>query len=125
MAEPRPRRSLLFMPGANARAMEKARGLKADGLIFDLEDSVAPDAKAAARTQIAAALAQGGYGQRERILRVNGVGTPWHDDDLRFAATLPVDGVLLPKVEGAEDVRAKRRRACSLPARRPGFPCGA
>ncbi len=105
MAEPRPRRSLLFMPGANMRAMEKARGLKADGLIFDLEDSVAPDAKDGARTQIAAALAQGGYGRRERILRVNGAGTPWHGEDLRFAATLPVDGVLLPKVEGAEDVR--------------------
>jgi citrate lyase subunit beta / citryl-CoA lyase len=105
MTEPRPRRSLLFMPGANARAMDKARELKADGLIFDLEDSVAPDVKANARAQIASVLDRGGYGKRERLLRVNGVGTPWHDDDLRFAATLGIDGVLVPKVESAEDVR--------------------
>src|SRR5215469_596781 len=103
---PRPRRSVLFMPGVNARAMEKARELKADGLIFDLEDSVAPDAKAGARGQISAALKQGGYGKRELILRVNGATTPWHRDDLAFAATLPVDAVLLPKTESGEEVRA-------------------
>ena len=106
MAAPRPRRSVLFMPGVNARAMEKARNLKADGLIFDLEDSVAPEAKVGARAQIAGALREGGYGRRELILRVNGTGTEWHADDLRFAATLPIHGVLLPKVEHAEDVRA-------------------
>jgi citrate lyase subunit beta/citryl-CoA lyase len=106
MVVPRPRRSVLFMPGANLRAMEKARGLKADGLIFDLEDSVAPEAKAAARAQIAAAIRQGGYGKRELVLRVNGAGTPWQDDDLRFAATLPIEAVLLPKVDGVENVRA-------------------
>jgi citrate lyase subunit beta / citryl-CoA lyase len=105
MAAPRPRRSMLFMPGSNARAMEKARELAADGLIFDLEDSVAPDGKEAARAQIAAAVGRGGYGGRERLLRVNGAGTLWHEDDLRFAATLPLDGVVLPKVEGAPEVR--------------------
>ena len=105
MAAPRPRRSVLFMPGSNARAMEKARELAADGLIFDLEDSVAPDGKETARAQIAAALKRGGYGGRERLLRVNGAGTPWHDADLRFAATLPLDGVVLPKVEDAREVR--------------------
>ena len=109
MTEPRPRRSVLFMPGANARAMAKARTLAADGLIFDLEDSVAPEAKVAARAQIAAALKEGGYGQRELVLRVNGAGSEWHADDLRFAATLPIDGVLLPKVEDAHDVRAAER----------------
>jgi len=105
MATPRPRRSVLFMPGSNARAMEKARELAADGLIFDLEDSVAPDGKETARAQIAAALKRGGYGGRERLLRVNGAGTPWHDADLRFAATLPLDGVVLPKVEDAREAR--------------------
>ena len=105
MATPRPRRSVLFMPGSNARAMEKARELAADGLIFDLEDSVAPDGKETARAQIAAALKRGGYGGRERLLRVNGAGTPWHDADLRFAARLPLDGVVLPKVEDAREAR--------------------
>src|SRR3974390_3179029 len=108
MVAPRPRRSVLFMPGANARAMEKARELKADGLIFDLEDSVAPDMKAAARAQIAAALKAGGYGKRELVLRVNGAATDWFRADLAFAARLPVNAVLLPKVERAEDVRAAK-----------------
>ena len=75
---------MLFLPGNNARAHEKARSLNADALIFDLEDSVAPDAKVAARDQIAAALESGGYGRRELILRVNGADTPWQDDDLRL-----------------------------------------
>jgi citrate lyase subunit beta/citryl-CoA lyase len=106
MATSRPRRSVLFTPGANVRAMEKARELRADALIFDLEDSVASETKDTARAQIAAALRHGGYGKRELVLRVNGAGTIWQRDDLMFAATLPVDAVLLPKVEGAEDVRA-------------------
>jgi len=106
---PRPRRSVLFVPGVNARAMEKVRELKTDGLIFDLEDSVAPDAKPAARAQIAAALKQGGYGKRELVLRVNGATTPWQRDDLAFAATLPIDAVLLPKTENADEVRAAER----------------
>jgi citrate lyase subunit beta/citryl-CoA lyase len=101
----RPRRSLLYMPGSNARALEKARSLAADGFIFDLEDAVAPDAKASARETVAAALAAGGYGKRERVLRVNGLATPWGYDDLVAAARLPVDGVLLPKVESADGLR--------------------
>jgi citrate lyase subunit beta/citryl-CoA lyase len=99
-----PHRSVLFLPGTNARAHEKARELPADVLIFDLEDSVAPDAKAAARHQIATSLKTGGYGKRELILRVNGAETQWQDDDLRFAAHLRIDGVLLSKVISADDV---------------------
>ena len=101
----RPRRSLLFMPGANPRALDKARELPADGLIFDLEDAVAPDAKETAREAVAAALAQGGYGKRELVLRVNALDTEWGEDDLRAAASMPLDAVLLPKVESAERVR--------------------
>jgi citrate lyase subunit beta/citryl-CoA lyase len=104
-APPRPRRSVLYMPGANTRALEKAKSLPADALILDLEDAVAPDAKAAARANIAAALAGGGYGRRELVLRVNGLATPWGHQDLAAAAALPLDAVLLPKVESAEDVR--------------------
>src|SRR6188768_2809060 len=76
----RPRRSLLFMPGSNARALEKARNLPADGIILDLEDSVAPDAKAMARDQIAKAIAAGGFGKREVLIRVNSLDTPWWVD---------------------------------------------
>jgi citrate lyase subunit beta/citryl-CoA lyase len=101
----RPRRSLLYMPGSNPRALEKGRNLPADGLILDLEDAVAPEAKASARAIVAAALAQGGYGRRELILRVNALDTPWGRDDLAAAATMPIDAVLLPKVESAERVR--------------------
>jgi citrate lyase subunit beta / citryl-CoA lyase len=100
----RPRRSLLFMPGANERALDKARELPADGLIFDLEDAVAPDAKGAAREAVAAAVKQGGYGRRELVLRVNGLDTEWGADDLRAAAAMKIDAVLLPKVESAERV---------------------
>lgn len=102
----RPRRSLLFMPGANARALDKARELPADGLIFDLEDAVAPDAKEAARARVAAALGRGGYGRRELVLRVNGLDTEWGEEDLWAAAEMPLDAVLLPKVESADRVRA-------------------
>ena len=101
----RPRRSVLYMPGSNARALEKGRSLPADGLILDLEDAVAPDAKAAARDTIAQALAAGGYGGRELIVRVNGLNTPWGYDDLRMAAASGADAVLLPKVESADAVR--------------------
>ncbi|MDE2229954.1 MAG: CoA ester lyase [Alphaproteobacteria bacterium] len=101
----RPRRSALFVPGTNARALEKARSLKADALIFDLEDSVAPDAKAASRDAIAAALAQGGYGRRELILRVNALNTEWADGDLKAAARMRLDAVLLPKVESEAEPR--------------------
>jgi citrate lyase subunit beta / citryl-CoA lyase len=100
----RPRRSLLFMPGVNARALEKSRELPADGLIFDLEDAVAPDAKEAARAAVAAALTQGGYGRRELVLRVNALDTEWGEGDLAAAAAMPIHAVLLPKVESAERV---------------------
>ncbi|MGH7030621.1 MAG: HpcH/HpaI aldolase/citrate lyase family protein [Stellaceae bacterium] len=101
----RPRRSVLFVPGSNPRALEKARALPADALIFDLEDAVAPTAKEEARAAAAAALAAGGYGARERVLRVNGLDTPWGHADLAAAATMPLDAVLLPKVENADRVR--------------------
>jgi citrate lyase subunit beta/citryl-CoA lyase len=93
------------MPGSNSRALEKARGLPADGLILDLEDAVAPDAKENARAIVAAALADGGYGRRELVLRVNALDTPWGHADLAAAAAMPIDAVLLPKVESADRVR--------------------
>lgn len=101
----RPRRSLLYMPGANTRALEKGRSLPADGLILDLEDAVAPDAKPAARDNILAALRQGGYGRRELVVRVNGLETDWGRDDLRAMAGSGAHAVLLPKVESAAMVR--------------------
>jgi citrate lyase subunit beta/citryl-CoA lyase len=100
----RPRRSLLYMPGSNARAMEKARELPADGVILDLEDAVAPDAKAKARELITQALQQGGFGRREVIVRINGLDTPWWRDDLTVAAAAP-DAILVPKVSGPEPLR--------------------
>src|SRR5438067_9909387 len=101
----RPRRSVLFMPGSNPRAPEKARALPADALIFDLEDAVAPEAKETARAAIAAVVNAGGYAPRELVLRVNPIDTVWGHADLATAATLPIDAVLLPKVENAERVR--------------------
>ena len=101
----RPRRSVLYMPGANARALEKARDLDVDAVIMDLEDAVAPDAKVAARATVAAALAAGDYGPREVAVRVNGLETPWGHDDLVWAATLPIDAVVVPKVESADALR--------------------
>ncbi len=97
----RPRRSVLYMPGSNARALEKGRTLAADGLILDLEDAVAPDAKEMARQQIGAALKAGGYGARELIVRVNGLESPWGYDDIITAAGFGADAILLPKVESA------------------------
>ncbi len=116
----RPRRSVLYMPGANARAMEKAREIDCDTIIFDLEDAVAPDAKETARTQVAAAVRGGGYGHRELVLRVNGIDTPWVAGDLAAASELAVDAVLLPKVESLEQVCAYEQglvgaRAAALP----------
>src|SRR6202007_1086278 len=101
----RPRRSLLYMPASNPRVLEKARGLPADGLIIDLEDAVAAEAKEAARAIAAEAMAAGGYGLRELVLRVNPLDSPWGHADLAAAATLPIDAVLLPKVESADRVR--------------------
>jgi citrate lyase subunit beta/citryl-CoA lyase len=94
----RPRRSVLYMPGANARALEKARTLPCDAVILDLEDAVAPDAKAKARTQVMAAVTAGGFGSREVLVRINGLGTSWWLDDLAAAAKARPDGILVPKV---------------------------
>ncbi|MGB5683721.1 MAG: aldolase/citrate lyase family protein, partial [Polyangiales bacterium] len=101
----RPRRSMLYMPGSNARALEKGRGLDADALILDLEDAVAPDAKQIAREQVVAAVKAGGYGHREILVRANGLNTPWGYDDLVAAAQSGADAVLLPKVDSADMVR--------------------
>jgi citrate lyase subunit beta / citryl-CoA lyase len=101
----RPRRSVLYMPGSNARALAKAKGLPADALIFDLEDAVAPDAKASAREQVFATVRAGGYGPREIIIRVNALATPWGQPDLAGMAEAGADAVLIPKVESADAVR--------------------
>src|SRR6266481_4422655 len=93
----RPRRSVLYMPASNARAIEKARTLPADAVILDLEDSVAPEAKASARQQVAQAVAAG-FGGREVVVRINGLDTEWWLDDLNAAAKAKPDAVLVPKV---------------------------
>jgi citrate lyase subunit beta/citryl-CoA lyase len=100
----RPRRSVLYMPGANARALEKAKQLPADALILDLEDSVAPEAKATARAQVAKAVKGGGYGRRELVIRINTLDTAWGADDLAAAAEVGPDGILVPKVSGPADI---------------------
>lgn len=100
----RPRRSVLYMPGANERALEKARTIPADALILDLEDAVAPDAKPEARQRVCAAVQSGGYGSREVTIRANGIGTPWHDDDLRAIAQAGPAAVVVPKVDSAAEV---------------------
>ena len=97
-----PRRSALYMPGSNARALEKAREIAADVLILDIEDAVAPDAKATAREQVCAAVKAGGYGRRELVIRVNGVGTPWFAEDLAAAAEAKPQAILIPKVSAPE-----------------------
>lgn len=115
----RPRRSLLYMPGSNPRALDKARTLPADGLLLDMEDSVAPDAKQVAREQIGTALGEGGYGHREIIVRVNGLATEWGLDDLAAVSTYAnqPDGLLIPKIDCAADVieavSAIERSGCS------------
>lgn len=92
------------MPGANERALEKAKTLDADALILDLEDSVAPDMKAEARAKVVAAVQAGGYGKRELVVRVNAFDTPWGEDDLRAAAEARPDAILVPKVSKAKDI---------------------
>ena len=105
MSEPyRPRRSVLYMPSSNERALEKARTLPVDGLILDLEDAVGPDDKPAAREQACAAAASGEYGPREVTIRVNGIGTRWHDADLAAACAAGPDGIVVPKVGSAQEV---------------------
>ncbi len=100
----RPRRSVLYMPGANERALEKAKGIPADALILDLEDAVAPDAKPEARARVCAAAASGDYGAKEIAIRINGIGTQWHDDDIAAAAAAGPDAIVVPKVNSAEEV---------------------
>lgn len=100
----RPRRSALYMPGNNARALEKAKGLDADALILDLEDAVAPDVKAEARETIRTALASGGYEGREIVVRTNGPGSEWLHDDLVLCAAVKPDAILVPKISTARDV---------------------
>ena len=100
----RPRRSVLYMPGSNARAIEKARTLPADAVILDLEDAVAPDAKETAREQVVSAVTAGGFGRREVVIRVNGLDTPWGHDDLVAAASSGADAVLIPKVSDPETI---------------------
>ena len=103
----RPRRSVLYMPGSNARALEKAKSIPADALILDLEDAVAPEAKETARAQVCAAVNAGGYGHRELIIRVNALDTPWGKADIEAAAAAAPDAILLPKPgTGADIVRA-------------------
>lgn len=103
-AATRPRRTVLYLPGSNARALEKARTLPTDALILDLEDAVSPDAKATARDQVAAAVTAGGFGPREVLVRINAADTPWFADDVAAVAAAAPDGVLVPKVSSAEDV---------------------
>ncbi len=104
--ELRPRRSVLYMPSSNERALEKAKAIACDGLILDLEDAVAPDAKPTARDAACAAVTSGDYGRRELTIRINGADTQWHADDLRAAAAAGPDAIVVPKVDSAEAVVA-------------------
>lgn len=107
--ELRPRRSALYMPGANDKALEKAKTLPTDAIIFDTEDSVAPDMKAVARDKVAAAVASGEYGRRELTIRVNSIDTEWHEADVRSAAAAGPAGIVVPKVNSAADVASVER----------------
>lgn len=102
----RPRRTALYMPGANDKALEKAKTLTPDAIIFDTEDSVAPDMKAVAREKVAAAVASGEYGDKELTIRVNSAETEWHLDDLRSAAAAGPAGIVVPKINSAAEVAA-------------------
>ena len=114
----RPRRSVLYMPGANERALEKAQTIPADALILDLEDAVAPDAKPEARERVCAAATSGAYGSREIAIRANGIGTPWHDDDLAAIAAAGPDAVVDPEDQHAPP-RCTRSSRRSRPAGAP------
>jgi citrate lyase subunit beta/citryl-CoA lyase len=100
----RPRRSVLYMPSSNERALEKAKAIPCDGLILDLEDAVAPDAKPAARQSAAAAVRSGEYGARELTIRINGMDTEWHQEDLQVACAAGPDAIVVPKVNSADAV---------------------
>lgn len=118
MSEPaRPRRSALYMPASNARALAKARSLPADVIILDLEDAVAPEAKEDARAAAIAAAAEGGFGQRELVIRINALDTPWGQDDLAAVAKAEVDGVLVPKVMRPSDITACNAALAEAPSR--------
>jgi citrate lyase subunit beta/citryl-CoA lyase len=110
----RPRRSVLYMPGSNVRALEKAKTLPVDGVIVDLEDSVAPEAKETARKQAADAVKAGGFGGREVFIRVNGVDSPWHADDLSAAARAAPDVILVPKVSSPDTLELIGRRLLDM-----------
>jgi hypothetical protein len=112
----RPRRSHLFMPGSNPRALEKARTVAADGIILDLEDAVAPDAKGTARDAIAQTLNAGGFGKREVIIRINALDSPWWIDDVTMAGKAKPDGILVPKISSVEDLAAVADRLSDIGA---------
>ncbi len=108
MTEIRPRRSVLYMPASNPRAIEKARSLPCDSVILDLEDAVAPDKKDEARALMVKALAEGGFGAREMVVRINGSDTPWGGDDMDAVRETSADAVLVPKVDMADDLAEAR-----------------
>jgi citrate lyase subunit beta/citryl-CoA lyase len=112
----RPRRSALYMPGSNVRALEKAKTLAADVIIMDLEDAVAPEAKETARDQIVAAVKGGGYGKREIVIRTNGLGTPWVEADMTAAVSAAPDAIQVPKVSSAADVETLTAMVAKAPA---------
>ena len=110
-----PLRSVLYIPSSKPRALDKARGLPADAIIFDLEDAVTPDEKTAARATLADALAQGGYGTRMKIIRINGLDTEWCTDDAKAATAMGADAILLPKVNSPADLDALAQYTGDLP----------
>ena len=110
----RPRRSVLYMPGSNARAIEKARTLAVDGVILDLEDAVAPDSKVQARRQVVEAVRAGGFGAREVFIRVNGIDTPWHAEDMDAATHAAPDAILVPKIGSVEQLERVGQRLLDM-----------
>ena len=113
----RPRRSVLYVPAVNARAVDKARGLPCDAVVLDLEDAVGPEAKAEARAAAVAALRAGGFGARETAVRCNGLDTPWGEEDLKAVAASGAAAVVLPKISGPGDVLAAETILGAAPAR--------
>jgi len=111
----RPYRSALYIPGSKERALEKAKGLACDAILFDLEDAVAPDEKENARALLKTTLAAGGYGNRAKIVRVNGFDTQWGRDDVAAFVGMDIDGILLPKVESAAMVDALAQAIPDVP----------
>ncbi len=114
----RPRRSVLYMPGSNARALEKAKSIPADALILDLEDAVAPDAKDAARQHVCEAVRSGSYGRRELVIRINGEAAPWFDADIAAAISAAPHAILIPKLEQPAQLQRIAERLQRAPAAR-------